>query len=124
MPTVLPASGVTGADVDAVKFTETLRGYKTSEVDWCWTAARSSPARGQPSSAHAAAAAGVEAEAAPGVADARGRPRAEFTVPEDELVRCHWAAGCPRSQQFELYRDHHDKEWGQPLQCRVRCSNG
>jgi DivIVA domain-containing protein len=33
-PTVLPASGVTGADVDAVKFTQVLRGYKTSEVDW------------------------------------------------------------------------------------------
>jgi DivIVA domain-containing protein len=32
--TVLPASGVTGADVNAVKFTQTLRGYKTSEVDW------------------------------------------------------------------------------------------
>nr|WP_090346167.1 DivIVA domain-containing protein [Mycolicibacterium malmesburyense]CRL78761.1 DivIVA domain-containing protein [Mycolicibacterium malmesburyense] len=32
--TVLPASGVTSADVEAVKFTQTLRGYKTSEVDW------------------------------------------------------------------------------------------
>lgn len=32
--TVLPASGVTGGDVDAIKFTQTLRGYKTSEVDW------------------------------------------------------------------------------------------
>ncbi|OBA94824.1 cell division protein DivIVA [Mycobacteriaceae bacterium 1482268.1] len=32
--TALPASGVTGADVDAVKFTQALRGYKTSEVDW------------------------------------------------------------------------------------------
>jgi DivIVA domain-containing protein len=32
--TVLPASGVTGADVERVKFTQTLRGYKTSEVDW------------------------------------------------------------------------------------------
>ena len=32
--TALPASGVTGADVDAVKFTQTVRGYKTSEVDW------------------------------------------------------------------------------------------
>ncbi|MGV0645545.1 DivIVA domain-containing protein [Mycolicibacterium sp. XJ2546] len=32
--TVLPASGVTGADVEAVKFTQSLRGYKTSEVDW------------------------------------------------------------------------------------------
>jgi DivIVA domain-containing protein len=32
--TVLPASGVTASDVDAVKFTQTVRGYKTSEVDW------------------------------------------------------------------------------------------
>jgi DivIVA domain-containing protein len=32
--TVLPASGVTGDDVVGVKFTQTLRGYKTSEVDW------------------------------------------------------------------------------------------
>lgn len=32
--TVLPASEVTGADVDAVKFSQTLRGYKVSEVDW------------------------------------------------------------------------------------------
>lgn len=32
--TVLPASGVTGDDVDAIKFAQVLRGYKTSEVDW------------------------------------------------------------------------------------------
>ena len=32
--TMLPASGVTGVDVNAVKFTQVLRGYKTSEVDW------------------------------------------------------------------------------------------
>ncbi|MGV0745469.1 DivIVA domain-containing protein [Mycolicibacterium sp. XJ870] len=32
--TVLPASGVTGADVDEVRFNQVLRGYKTSEVDW------------------------------------------------------------------------------------------
>jgi DivIVA domain-containing protein len=32
--TALPASGVTGADIDSVKFTQALRGYKTSEVDW------------------------------------------------------------------------------------------
>ncbi|ORB36041.1 DivIVA domain-containing protein [Mycobacterium persicum] len=32
--TVLPASGITAADVEAVKFTQVLRGYKTSEVDW------------------------------------------------------------------------------------------
>jgi DivIVA domain-containing protein len=32
--TALPASGITGADVEAVKFSQTMRGYKTSEVDW------------------------------------------------------------------------------------------
>lgn len=32
--TVLPASGVTRTDVEAVKFSQTMRGYKTSEVDW------------------------------------------------------------------------------------------
>src|ERR1700712_2767755 len=32
--TVLPASGVTGVDVEGVKFTQVMRGYKTSEVDW------------------------------------------------------------------------------------------
>lgn len=32
--TMLPASGVTGADVDAVKFSQVLRGYNTGEVDW------------------------------------------------------------------------------------------
>ena len=32
--TVLPAFDVTGSDVEAVKFTQVLRGYKTSEVDW------------------------------------------------------------------------------------------
>ncbi|MBJ7340748.1 DivIVA domain-containing protein [Mycolicibacterium sp.] len=32
--TVLPASEVTGADVEALKFTQALRGYKVSEVDW------------------------------------------------------------------------------------------
>ena len=32
--TVLPAYGVTSADVDAVRFTQVLRGYSTHEVDW------------------------------------------------------------------------------------------
>jgi DivIVA domain-containing protein len=32
--TVLPASGVTSADVDALRFAQAVRGYKTSEVDW------------------------------------------------------------------------------------------
>lgn len=55
-PTVLPASGVTGADVDAVKFTQTLRGYKTSEVDWVLErlGQELDLLRGQLSSVHAA----------------------------------------------------------------------
>ncbi|MGV9798255.1 DivIVA domain-containing protein [Mycobacterium sp. NPDC003449] len=32
--TVLPASGVTGTDVGALRFAQAVRGYKTSEVDW------------------------------------------------------------------------------------------
>lgn len=32
--TVLPASAVTGSDVEALKFSQTLRGYKVGEVDW------------------------------------------------------------------------------------------
>ena len=75
-PTVLPASGVTGADVDAVKFTQTLRGYKTSEVDWVLDrlGQELDLLRGQLSSVHAAAAADVAAadvEAAAAGADAR-----------------------------------------------------
>lgn len=58
-PTVLPASGVTRSDVDAVKFTQTLRGYKTSEVDWVLErlGQELDLLRGQLSSVHAAAAA-------------------------------------------------------------------
>lgn len=32
--TMLPAAGVCGADIEAVKFTQVVRGYKASEVDW------------------------------------------------------------------------------------------
>lgn len=32
--TMLPASDVTGADVRSLRFQQTLRGYKASEVDW------------------------------------------------------------------------------------------
>ncbi|MCA1004193.1 DivIVA domain-containing protein [Rhodococcus hoagii] len=32
--TELPAEDVTGADVKALRFQQTLRGYKASEVDW------------------------------------------------------------------------------------------
>jgi DivIVA domain-containing protein len=63
-PTVLPASSVTGADVEAVKFTQTLRGYKTSEVDWVLDrlGQELDSLRGQLSSVHAAAAADVGAD--------------------------------------------------------------
>ncbi|MGH3440189.1 MAG: DivIVA domain-containing protein [Sciscionella sp.] len=33
-PTRLPAEDVTGDDARAVRFQQTLRGYKMSEVDW------------------------------------------------------------------------------------------
>ena len=57
--TVLPAFGVTGSDVDAVKFTQVLRGYKASEVDWVLDrlGQELDLLRGQLSSVHAAAAA-------------------------------------------------------------------
>jgi len=70
-PTVLPASGVTGTDVDAVKFTQALRGYKTSEVDWVLDrlGQELDLLRGQLSSVHAAAAVDVEADDGDGAAD-------------------------------------------------------
>jgi len=33
-PTRLPAQDLTGADVRSLRFQQTLRGYKVSEVDW------------------------------------------------------------------------------------------
>jgi DivIVA domain-containing protein len=33
-PTRLPAEGLTGADVNALRFQQVMRGYKMSEVDW------------------------------------------------------------------------------------------
>lgn len=33
-PTVLPADGVTGSDVRALRFQQVVRGYKPAEVDW------------------------------------------------------------------------------------------
>ena len=62
--TVLPASGVTGADVDAVMFTQVLRGYKTSEVDWVLDrlGRELDLLRGQLAAVHPAAATNVEAD--------------------------------------------------------------
>jgi DNA-3-methyladenine glycosylase I len=38
---------------------------------------------------------------------------------DDGLVRCDWAVGKPGSTDFQLYRDYHDNEWGQPLRGQV-----
>ncbi len=32
--TTLPAYDITGADIEAIRFTQALRGYHTGEVDW------------------------------------------------------------------------------------------
>src|SRR6202012_1109918 len=74
-PTVLPASGVTGADVESVKFTQTLRGYKTSEVDWVLDRLRQEldQLRGQLSSVHAGSSADAGRPAAD-VDDEREQP--------------------------------------------------
>jgi DivIVA domain-containing protein len=63
--TVLPAFGVTGADVDAVKFTQVLRGYKTSEVDWVLDrlGRELEALRGELAAIHASSVTGFEAEA-------------------------------------------------------------
>jgi DNA-3-methyladenine glycosylase I len=42
-----------------------------------------------------------------------------MSSPDDGLVRCDWALGKPGGADFELYRDYHDKEWGQPLRGQV-----
>ena len=62
--TVLPAYGVTGADVDALKFTQALRGYKTSEVDWVLErlARELEALRGELAAVHSSSAAEPEAE--------------------------------------------------------------
>lgn len=55
---------MTGSDVDAVKFTQTLRGYKTSEVDWVLDrlARELEALRGQLAAVHAAPAADQDNE--------------------------------------------------------------
>jgi DivIVA domain-containing protein len=62
--TVLPAYGVTGTDVDAVKFSQVLRGYKTSEVDWVLDrlARELEALRGQLAAVHASSASESENE--------------------------------------------------------------
>ncbi|GFG75046.1 DivIVA domain-containing protein [Mycobacterium botniense] len=66
--TVLPASEITGADVDAIKFTQVLRGYKTSEVDWVLDrlGRELDLLRGKLAAAHATSAAATDTQPAGG----------------------------------------------------------
>lgn len=77
--TVLPASGVTSTDVEAVKFAQAFRGYKTSEVDWVLDrlAAELDSLRGE-----LAAVRGVLAEA-----DTAADAEAEIALPDDAETR-------------------------------------
>ena len=103
--TVLPVSGVTGADVEAVKFTQVLRGYKTSEVDWVLD--RLGPS--WISCARAGGGAGLGRSGPAGRHPPRRRRGTGVTDPagDDGRTRCDWAAS-----QSVLYRDYHDQGMG------------
>ena len=87
--TVLPASGVTGGDVDALKFTQTLRGYKTSEVDWVLErlGQELDAVRGELSAVRAAY--GLDIEDAP----ADDHPEGAHALPDDLDEDAHALAG-------------------------------
>ena len=125
--TVLPASGVTGADVDAVKFTQTLRGYKTSEVDWVLDrlGQELDLLRGQLAAVRAAH--GLDEDARRATASRAAPTRCRRRTGDDErdrqcdrpttaAIRCGWIDQSRLAPaDFVLYRDYHDTEWGQPL---------
>ena len=116
---MLPASGVTGEDVDAVKFTQTLRGYKTSEVDWVLD--RLGPEldllRGELSSVRAAAP--PTRPTTPRHAETSGARVTGRTTADPLRLR-----SASRAAPIEIYRDYHDKEWGRRCTARWRCSSG
>lgn len=74
--TMLPASGVTGADVEAVKFAQVLRGYKTGEVDWVLDrlGQEIDQLRGQLAAVHAASVARGATAPEPGAGTGREHP--------------------------------------------------
>jgi DivIVA domain-containing protein len=78
--TVLPASGVTREDVEALKFSQTLRGYHTGEVDWVLErlGQELDLLRGELSAVRAAY--GVEPEPD---GDGQGRHEAAQSLPDD-----------------------------------------
>ena len=120
--TVLPASGVTGADVDAVKFTQMLRGYKTSEVDWVLDrlGQELDLLRGELAAVRATRLDGDDAPTRPVEGGAHALPsrtgRRDDDAEDDGRVRCGWIDQSRLAPaDFVLYRDYHDTEWGQPL---------
>ena len=124
--TVLPASGVTGADVDAVKFTQTLRGYKTSEVDWVLDrlGQELDSLRGELAAVQGARPTdrrrrrGRETRRRRRArAAVRGQGRFVTEAPADDgRIRCGWIDQSRLAPaDFVLYRDYHDTEWGRPL---------
>ncbi len=116
--TVLPASGVTGADVEAVKFTQMLRGYKTSEVDWVLDrlGAELDQLRGELAAVRGVAGLDEPADDPPTPRTRCRRGTGVTDVAEDDgRTRCDWAA----NRRSALYRDYHDHEWGRPLRGRA-----
>eukprot|EP01133_Synstelium_polycarpum_P028256 gene28256-34239_t len=95
--TVLPAEDVTGADVDALRFQQVLRGYKASEVDWALHRL------------------GLEIDSLRAQLGHRIRIEGFPGLMADGLVRCGWVVETPGDT---LYRDYHDEEWGRPLHGR------
>ncbi|MEV6095692.1 DivIVA domain-containing protein [Nocardia sp. NPDC051981] len=79
--TVLPAAGISGCDVRALRFQQVFRGYKAGEVDWALTrlAARIDELEGELARATGAEAA-AEPTAEPG-ADSQSGP-SEAAVPQ------------------------------------------
>ncbi|MET8424102.1 DivIVA domain-containing protein [Nocardia sp. NPDC004860] len=79
--TVLPATGISGCDVRALRFQQVFRGYKAGEVDWALTrlAARIDELEGELARVTGAEAA-AEPTAEPG-ADSKSGP-SEAAVPQ------------------------------------------
>ena len=98
-----------------------LRGYKTSEVDWVLD--RLGPEldqlRGELATVRRRARRRRAAEEAPagGGAHAACPGRSGFVTTTPRTTAASAAVGTDHAgrSRFRLYRDYHDKEWGQPL---------
>ena len=99
-PPCYPPRTSPGTDVGALRFQQTLRGYKSREVDWALDrlAAEIDALRAQVRE--------LSAEPAP-------ERRVDAVAVTDDRVRCAWAH-C----RAQLNRDYHDTEWGRPVHGR------